>query len=656
MSPETGLRGDRAIGAIKGYHLPAGTQAEGSMTAMNWSWLSALTVAPAVAFAATSNSTAILLNPVTVTATRTPVLQMNELPPTLVITRAQIERSDATSVVGLLREFAGLEISQAGGPGQPASLFIRGANSNYTVLLIDGVRIDDATTGAPPLAEITPEMIQRIEVIEGPRAALYGADAIGGVINIITRKPGPARLDASVSGGSLGTLSVGAALRDQGKIDHHAWGAVFDIQQDHIDGLPPFAGSAAAAAYRNRTLNGRGTLDIDGVHLQFRAWDASGNSQYLNTDFSYPPPAYHAVFSGFSPAAEDFHDQVLACEAADQLTSIWHSNFTLSRSLYYLRQNQPDPGTSRAGFARVIRPELDWHNIIDADRHNRVSFGVRAYQQRVSALSYGSAYSQSKATEYGYLEEEGSYGRNHVVGAASYLHDGVFGGRFDWNLGYGYDLFPATRLIAAAGSAFRAPTATELYYPGISNPDLQPEKAISYSIDVRQRIGRYQSLRFGLFRTDVRDYIAYGVDFIPHNVQRARLEGMQANWRYVSAGWTARIDAIWQDPRNLTTDEPLLRRARLIGSAAIERHAGRYEFGGAIYSSTLRHDIGAIAGAPTTAGGYTLVSLNAGVQLTPRLHLGVRLENLLNHHYQTVAGYNQPGSTVYATLRYRFPL
>lgn len=619
-------------------------------------WLAALAVAPTAAFAATSTSTAILLNPITITATRTPVRQLSELPPTLVITHAQIERSDATSVAGLLREFAGLEISQAGGPGQPASLFIRGGNSNYTVVLIDGVRIDDATTGAPPLAEITPEMIQRIEVIEGPRATLYGADAIGGVVNIITRKPGPARFDASVSGGSFGTISTGAALRDQGTVGDHAWGAVFDVQQEHIAGLPPYAGSSTPSAYRNRTLNGRGTLDLEGVHLQVRAWDASGNTQYLNTDFSYPPPSYSPVFTGFSPAAEDFHDQILAIGAADQFTQIWHSSLTLSRSLYRLVQDQPDPGTSQPGFARVIRPELDWHNIVDADRHNRISFGLRAYQQRVNALSYGSAYSQSKATEYGDVEDEANYGPNHIVGAVSYLHDGVFGGRFDWNLGYGYDLYRATRLIVSAGTAFRAPTPTELYYPGISNPHLQPEKAISYSIAVRQRIDHHQFVRLGLFRTDIRDYIAYGVNFIPHNVQRARLEGVQAMWRYVSAKWTARADAIWQDPRNLSTDSALLRRARLIGSARVERHSGRYEFGGAIYLSTLRHDIGAIEGAPTTIGGYTLISVNAGVQLTSQLHLGVRLENLFNHHYQTASGYNQPGSAVYATLRYRLPL
>ena len=613
--------------------------------------LAVLAAVPIVASAAATNTQLASLDPVVVTGTRTPVLESDEMAPTVIIDRDEIRRAQATDVAGVLQRYAGLEVSRSGGPGQPASLFIRGGNSNYAVVLIDGVRIDDATTGAAPLADINPEMIERIEVIEGPRAALYGADALGGVVNIITRQPGPAQLDASIGGGSYDTVSGGAALRDQGTIGGHSWGLVFDAQQQRSGGFPPYAGSSIDSAYRSRTFNGRGTLNLGPVQLEVRGWDTSGNTQYQNLAYDQ-----NFNFSGFTPVADDFHHQILALEARSQLTSIWQSNLTFSRSQYRIRQDQPDPGYSTHGFGRVIRPEVDWHNVVTADAHNRVSFGVRANREHVDALSYGSAYKQDKDSDYGYLQDEADYGRHHVVAAVNYLHDGTFGERFDWNAEYGFDLFTHTRLIASAGSAFRAPTASELYYPGISNPDLKPEKSRNYELAVHQQISAAQSAELRVFRSTVRNYVAYDSNFIPQNVQSVRLEGVQATWRYSDADWDARVDGIWQDPRNRSMHQPLLRRARLIGSAQVNRHFGRFDVGAAVYSSSQRHDVGAIDFSPTTDGGYATLELTAGINVTPRLHLDARLRNAFNHHYQTVNGYNQTGSAVYATLRYTLPL
>lgn len=604
-----------------------------------------LVVSPVV-FAAGSNPQLAALDPVTVTATRTPVLKSDALAPTIVIGRAQIERSQATDVAGILSQYAGLEITRLGGPGQPASLFIRGGNSNYTVVMIDGVRINDATSGLAPLADISPEMIQRIEVIEGPRATLYGADAVGGVVNIITRQPGPAQLDAAIGGGSYGTLSGGAALRDQGHVGGHAWGAVFDVQQQHSGGFPTFKGSSQDSAYRNRTFNGRGTLDLGWVQLQARGWDASGNTQYQNLNFA--PPSYS--FSGFAPVSEDFHDQILALQARSRLTSNWHSSLTFSRSLDQLEQDQS------SDYLRTIRPELDWHNVVTADAHNRVSFGVRASRQRVDALSFGTAIHKTRDSDYGYLQDELHYGRNHAVLAVNYLHDGAFGERFDWNAEYGYDVLTHTRLIASAGTAFHTPTANDRFGFG-GNPDLKPAKARNYELAVRQQITPHQQAELRLFRTDVRDLIQYvNTASKVENVDAARSDGIQFDWRYASADWQAHVNAIWQDPRDRSQHKRLLRRARLIGSAQVTRHLGRFDIGAGVYSSTRRDDVGGISGAPVTDGGYALFDLSAGLRLTPRLRLDARLENAFNHHYQTANGYNQPGSAVYATLRYTLPL
>ncbi len=607
------------------------------------------------------------LDPVTVTATRTPVPDADVLAETIVIDRAQIEQVQGRDVTDVLRQYAGLEVARTGGPGQPASLFIRGGNSNYTLVLIDGIRVNNGSDGAAALANIDTAMIERIEVVEGPRAALYGPDAVGGVVNILTRKPGPAQVDANIGGGTFDTLQGGAAVRDAGNIAGLPWGATFGAQQQHTGGFPTYQGSDDSRAFRNRTLNGSAQLEVSGVQLQARAWDAKGNSEYENV--AYDPTTF--AFVGFTPASENFHDQILALEASTRLLSNWQSSLTFSRSQDKLVQRDNDD------YVRTARPELDWHNVVDFGA-DRLSFGARARRDHIDANSFGSAIVENKDNDYGYLQNELNLGSQHAIAALSYLHDGGFGERFDWNAEYGYDVLHTslgkTTVLATVGTAFHAPTANDRFGFG-GNPALQPEKAFNYEFGLKQELGANQRLALRLFRTDVRDLISVAfspandpnVDFGYRavNLAHTRSDGVQGSWLYADSQWSARADAIWQDPRqrNVPPDPngapqqlQLLRRARIAASASATRHLGRFDLGAGVYSSGDRKDIGAIDGAPTTDGGYALLNLNAGVRLTRELRLDTRIENTFNHHYQTAAGYNQAGTAAYATLRYSLPL
>ncbi len=614
-----------------------------------------LALAPAFAFAAdpvASSSADTELQPVVVTETRTPVAQTDTLAQTIVIDRAQIERVQATDVAQILQQYAGLDVGRSGGPGQPASLFVRGGNSNYTLILIDGVRVNNGSDGAGALANITPEMIERIEVVEGPRSSLYGSDAVGGVINIMTRRPGPAQIDASVSGGSFGTTQGGAAFRDAGSVDGHAWGVALGAQQQYVGGFPTYTGANQDANYRNRTLNGVADLQLGGVKLEARAWNANGYSRYLNANYD---PVSFLPDGTYSIADENFLNSIYALQATTHFTDNWESDLTLSRGEDDLHQRQV------ADFVRTIRPQADWHNVLGLGEHNRLSFGVIASRERVDALSFGTVIDEAVDNDYAYLQDELNYWRNHAVLAVNYTHDGTFGERFNWNAEYGFDLSGSTKLIAAAGSAFRAPTANDRYgYAG--NPDLQPEKAMNYELGLKQQIGTHQAVDLRLFRTDVRDLIEGVPTSIPPlffttiNVADSRSDGVQLDWNYSDELWTARAGGIAQNPRNLDTDGELLRRARLSANALLQRHIGRYDVGASFYTAGRREDIGALSGTPTTDGGYGLLDLTAGVRLTRELRFDLRGSNVLNHHYQTANGYNQAGSAVYATLRYALPL
>ncbi len=588
-----------------------------------------------------------------VTATRTPVTEAETLAQTIVIDRAEIERAQAGDIADILRYHAGLEVARSGGPGQQASLFIRGSNSNHALVLIDGVRVNNGSTGGAALPSINPEMIERIEVVEGPRSALYGSEAIGGVINIITRKSGPAQLDANFGGGSFETVEGGLALRDAGSLAGHRWGFALGAQEQHTGGIPPFVGSDDSRGFRNRTLNGSAEIQLGGVHLQARAWDAEGKDRYLNQVF--PPPNFSLVLQ---PSDQDFRNQVLALEAGTHLADNWESSLTLSRGLDRLAQNQaPD-------FVRTIRPEADWHNVLGLGSYNRLSFGARVARERVDAVSsFGAPIAEAKDTDYAYLQEEFNWNSQHLVAAVNYLHDGAFGERFNWNAEYGFDVLEHTRLIAAAGSGFHAPTAEDRFGPG-GNPKLQPEKALNYEVGVKQGLGAHQNAGLRLFSTDVRNLIEYvPPNFTAINIARGRTDGVQLDWSYSDETWDARFNGIWQDPRGRGLDTsqpelhtPLLRRARAIASASLDRRFGRYDLGASFYTSTLRHDVDGFTFGNTTTGGYGLLNLNAGMQLTRALRFDLRGDNVLNHHYQTVSAYNQPGSAVYASLRYALPL
>jgi len=566
---------------------------------------------------------------------------------TIVIDRAQIEAAQATDVADILSRTAGIEIARTGGPGQPASLFIRGGNSNYTLVLIDGVRVNEGALGLPALNNITPEMIERIEVVEGPRSTLYGPDAIGGVVNIITRTPGPARLDAEVGGGSFGTVQGGGTLRGEGRIDGAPVGIVVTGTQQHSDGLPTFRGSSDDRGFDNRTLAGRATLEVGGVKIEARGWDASGTTQYSNTVYDQ-----NFNFIGFAPLDHDFHNQTLALAASTRVASNWHSDLTLSRGEDKLSENQS------TDYVRTVRPGADWHNVIDVNPHNRLSFGALGYRERVDASSaFAPNLTENRTNVYGYLEDEINYGPHRALGAVNYVYDSHFGERFNWNAEYSYELPTATRLIAMAGSAFHAPTADDRFTGFGGNPDLQPEKAQNYEVAVRQNFGSTQTAELRLFRTDVRDLLfAAPPNFTVINIQHSRSEGAQLGWSYVDAVWTAHANGIWQNPRNLDQDTALLRRARLGANADVSRRLGRYTVGAAVYTQSQRQDVGATDFAPTTDGGYTVFDLTASARLTRELRLDLRLDNVFNHHYETAAGYNQPGTAGYATLRYSLPL
>ncbi|HET7921754.1 MAG TPA: TonB-dependent receptor plug domain-containing protein, partial [Gammaproteobacteria bacterium] len=224
-----------------------------------------------------ADQTITINNPITVTATRTALTADQEVAPVIVITAQQIQLSGAQDVSGVLRQYAGLDIAAYGGPGQPVSLFLRGTNSNQTLVLVNGVRINPATGNGAALTNIRLDDIARIEIVKGPRAALYGSDAIGGVINIITRQSETGTQYGAYAGaGRYGTYENG------GRFSYGEDKSAFGISASnyHTTGFPAVAGTAFDNGYTNRSWNAYGNTTLGGIAFSLKHWQSTGNTQF----------------------------------------------------------------------------------------------------------------------------------------------------------------------------------------------------------------------------------------------------------------------------------------------------------------------------------------------------------------------------------------
>lgn len=611
--------------------------------------IAALTVVvPASAADTAPPADSLLLDPIIVTAARSEQPLSEALAAVSVITREEIELSQAGDIAELLRFQAGLEVARSGGPGQVASVFIRGGESNHTLVLVDGQRINPATAGGAALQNISPELIERIEIVRGPRATLYGSDAIGGVINIITRRPEHTRAALSARGGSDDTYDTAASLAYAGKQARLS----LDADYEDTDGLPSCAGSSLDRGYRRSSVNARAASTLGGADLELRLWNAEGKTEYLD----YCDPVY-----GFVPLSQDFQNQLAALEISGRPYAGYETRLNFTRMEDEIDQNQINY-LGAYEHVRTVRPGLEWSNVYAPGEDHRISGGLEAARDEVDALSYGTEIHEERDLLRGYLQDELRLGRHHLLAGIAHADYEDDGDATTWNLEYGYDLRHATRLLASAGSGFRAPDATDRYGFG-GNPDLDSERSRSYELGVQQRFGGAHSLALRLFRNEVEDLISVefdpgndpGVDYGYRavNIDEYRNEGAELQYDWVAGLWSLHLGALWQDPQDEHTDQPLLRRAKRNASASLQRRWGALNLGLQVLASGERPDVDVQTGAPLQDGGYTLFNLTGSYAVTPQWSLQGRLENLLDKDYQTAAGYEQPGLAAYLGLRWQ---
>jgi len=573
---------------------------------------------------------------VVVTATRFPQPRSQTLQPVTVITAQDIAQSGQQTLVEVLQALGGVEMASTGGFGQPASVFMRGANPGHTLVLVDGMRISSATAGTTALENIPLAQIERIEVVPGHLSSLYGSDAIGGVIQVFTKggKDAPAT-SASAGVGSYGTSSVGAGIRRTlGATDLSVNVGYFDTKGfDATKPSAPFGiHNPDRDAYRNENVSAKLAHQLaEGHELGLTVFQSDGKTHFDN-----------------GPTTDDVNHQTLTAYSvysANQISKAW-------KSLVRLGEGTDDQKISGAfaGAFTTRQPQLTWQNDIVVGPGTAIA-GVEYLAQHVSSdTPYTQTYRNVKSAFGGYT---GHYEKHFWQANVRQDDNSQFGTHSTGLLGYAYALTSALRVRVGAASAFKAPTFNDLYFPGFSNPNLRPERSRSKEAGVSyERSGQRVSATY--FDNRITDLIVLDPTFTPQNLASARIKGTELAYQAFVRDLQVRAQATFQDPIDEASGKLLPRRARQYGTLAINQRIAAWRVGGEIVASGARFDAAGEAPA-TRMHGYALLNLTASYALSRALSLRARWNNVFNRDYALAQNFNTPGSNVFVALHYQTP-
>ncbi|HEY4697395.1 MAG TPA: TonB-dependent vitamin B12 receptor [Gallionella sp.] len=584
---------------------------------------------------------------VVVTASRTAQSADATLASVTVITRQDIARLQAQSLPDVLRGVAGLTISNNGGAGKATSVFLRGTNADHVLVLVDGIKVGSATLGTASFQDIPVAQIERIEIVRGPRASLYGSEAIGGVIQIFTRRGGGA-LTPSVSftAGSYGTYNTTLGLAGGGE---QGWFNA-KINQQNTRGFNACRGNLAAGCYTDEPdkdgyhnsslgLNG-GYRFAQSVTAELNALQANSNVQ---TDGS--------IFAGNQAKSAQ---QVLGGTLKFAPLTTWNVTLRGGRS-----QDKSDILFNGLYISRfnTQRDSLTWQNDVAVSESQMISAGIDYLNDKIDALPDVTAPAQvytqtARSNNALFGQYQGGFGGHSLQASARRDNNQQFGGHNTGGLGYGYSVSDATRLMASYGTAFKAPTFNQLYYPGFGSATLRPELSRSLEIGVAGH-GTASNWSLNAYQTAISDLIGFDALYNPVNIDTARLKGLEGQLQTQLAGLDINSTLTLQDPRQTSgANQGKLLNRRATKTIRIEaaHDFGAYRLASSLYAEGRRFDDLANT---KQLGGYGLLDMHAEYRVAAAWLMQGRIDNLLDKQYETAQYFNQARRGLYFTLNYQ---
>ena len=580
---------------------------------------------------------AVLLDPIVVTASRSPQRLSTLLADVTVIGPEEIARAGQSGLAELLARQPGVEIATNGGPATTSAVFLRGANNAQTLVLIDGVRVASSTSGAAAYEAIPVDQIERIEILRGPASSLYGADAIGGVIQIFTRRgeQGAARFNASAGYGTYDTSKLTAGVSGGSGPFTYALqlGAARSNGFNAIWNPANFSYNPDRDGYQNANVSASGSWRIADEHEV----SAQFFRNRLNAQFD---------------AGLDFDDRTIttvesyALATRDRWTPFWTSWLQAAVG--------SDDSDTQTGFGdsrfHTRQRQYTWQNDFTLPAGILQLLAERREEQVTSDVAFAVTERTTNSAGAFYQVRSGPHTAEADV---RYDHSSQFGGRTTGALAYGYRFSPMWRVAVSAGTAFKAPTFNDLYFPGFSNPDLVPEK--SRNVEAGLYYGDAdQQARINIYRNRVDDLIVFVCDenfaCAPQNVARATLEGITLGYEKNWDELTLKASLDLQRPEDDATGALLPRRARRHGALVLARSFGAWRLGVEETASSQRFDDVANT---RKMGGYALTNLTVEYGLAKAWTLFARVNNLFDKRYELAADYNTPRFNVFAGVRFQ---
>ncbi len=598
--------------------------------------ISAIVAIPAIAQSSATEQIA----PVIVTATRLAQPLAETLAQATVISREDIDAAPAITLAELLQRRAGVEIRATGGPGQPSSVFIRGANSTHTLVLVDGQRLGSSTTGATAFEALSLDNIERIEVVKGPRSGLYGADAIGGVIQIFTRNAASANANqqahvyANIGAGSFATRNLNAGVSQN--FDGTSFTLAAGTQRINASSATNAqAGTFTFNPDRDPTENTNAKIGVSHrfgqtAVLAFDAWQSRSKTN----------------FDGGAGDVATANNQTLtglSLKFNNQLGQNWQSHLHLGQTADEIRIASGFPGVFK-----TRQDNLSWHHEVRVAATNLL-LGVERREEQVSSTTTYT--SNTRKTDSFFVGATRKFAALSLEANLRRDREAQFGKRNTGGISVGWQLQPTQLIYASIGSAFRAPSFNDLYFPGFSNPKLQPEKSRSSEIGWRKTDTNWRT-NITYFDNKIENLIAFDfVTSVPQNIQRAHINGMEVSVdsRILGIDWRAQFTA--QQPNNADTDKRLRSRAKNFGALGASQTVGAWHWRVDAVLNGERYD-SATQSAASRMGGYSLI--NAGVRYAINADWQIELaaNNITDKTYELARGYNQLGRQVLLNLRF----
>ena len=591
---------------------------------------------------------------VVVTATRTPQTINQVLASTTVISTEDIERYQPTDLLDLFQHIPGVDIARDGGIGSTPGVFIRGSNSGHALFLVDGQRINSASLGITSYQFIDPSQIERIEIVRGAKSSIYGSDAVGGVIQIFTKK-GDFKPSTIVSTEVGSNVLKRTAVATRGAYNQLRYS--IDLSYLETDGIDVLKDDSQqnrdTDGYKNFSINTNFEYTFDnGVDVGLSFLEA--HSRIYLDGASYPD-------------RDSFSDSIIqniGFSISAPLRDWWLSKISMGRSMDDIDDTNGIDGSHISDF-RTTKDQYSWQNDIEIFNEQIITFGVDLYDDELVA-----------STDY--TDTQGVPVRDRMNRAYFIQYQGNFS-IFDYVLGYreddneengkqntsnislGAQLGKSHRVIFSWGEAFKAPTYNDLYWPigeyGAGNPDLLPEDSENFELGFRGdytvwkwEASIYQNRIDNLIEWALAGLEAYPYRWVPSNVASAKIKGGEFRADTSLAGWDITTSVSYTDPRNQTTDKLLQKRAQKKFTFDIDRSFSRWDAGASFNATSKRYTDTTNTGS---LGGYGLLDFRFSYQLAEKVKMQLKANNVFDKHYRTSSkDYHMDGSNWALKLTY----